>query len=60
VPQDWVESVALQLPADLPPGTYSLYAGWYAYPDLARLQVEGNGPGAQDGLVYLRDIEIQP
>jgi hypothetical protein len=60
VPQDWVESVAIQLPADLPPGTYSLYAGWYSYPDLVRLKVEGNVPGAQDGLIYLRDIEIQP
>ncbi len=58
--QDWVESVAIQLPSDLPPGTYSLVAGWYSYPDLVRLKVEGDGPGAQDGLVYLRDVEIGP
>ncbi len=31
------EVVRLALPNDLPPGEYTLYAGWYTYPDLMRL-----------------------
>ncbi len=57
-PQDWIEVVAL--PADLPPGHYSLYTGWYSYPDLTRLGVEGATPRAADGMVYLGDVTIQP
>jgi hypothetical protein len=41
------------------PGRYSVYAGWYRYPDLTRLTVQGNGPHAADGLVYLGDVEIK-
>jgi hypothetical protein len=59
VPQTWIEHVAISLPADLPPGEYGIYAGWYLYPDMTRLSVEGNGPHAQDGLVFLREIEIR-
>jgi hypothetical protein len=60
VPQDWIEAVNLPLPAGLALGSYSLYTGWYSYPDLTRLAVEGSGPRAADGLVYLLDVEVQP
>jgi hypothetical protein len=62
VPQMWSEMMNIRLPADLLPGTYSLYAGWYSYPDLTRLRIEDSaaaGPRAQDGLIFLQDIEIK-
>lgn len=59
MPQAWIVNVGLPLPADLPPGMYSLYAGWYRFPDLTRLGVEGSSPGAKDGLVFLRDVTIR-
>jgi hypothetical protein len=57
--QDWVETLDVPLPPDLAPGKYSVYAGWYSYPDLTRLSVEGNAPHAADGLVYLREVEVR-
>jgi hypothetical protein len=57
--QDWVETLNVPLPPDLAPGKYSIYAGWYSYPDLKRLSVGGDAPHAADGLVYLRDIEVR-
>jgi len=59
VPQTWIEHADISLPAVLPPGKYGIYAGWYSYPDLTRLIVEGNAPHAPDGLVCLREIEIR-
>jgi hypothetical protein len=32
------ESSTLNLPADIAPGTYELYVGWYRYPDMTRLR----------------------
>lgn len=58
-PQDWQEMAALDLPADLPPGTYELYAGWYRYPDITRLGVNGDGPRAADGYVFLTEVEVR-
>lgn len=58
-PQDWAQTAILSLPTDLPPGTYSLYAGWYRYPNLARLPVSGEGRGAKDGLVFLGEISVR-
>ncbi len=49
----WVENITLDLPDDLPPGDYGVYAGWYAYPDLTRFAVLADTPRAQDGLAYL-------
>ena len=57
--QLWSELATLKLPVDLPPGTYQLYAGWYRYPDLTRLGVEGTASKAADGLVYLTDILVR-
>ncbi len=58
IPQTWIEHVDISL-AVLPPGKYGVYAGWYSYPDMTRLSVEGNAPHAQDGLVFLQEIEIR-
>jgi len=57
--QIWSESIALALP-DVPPGTYQLYTGWYRYPDMQRLPVNGDTPGAKDGLLYLGRIVLMP
>jgi hypothetical protein len=57
--QEWHEQAVLSLPTNLAAGTYHLYAGWYRYPDLARLGVEGTGSKAADGLVYLSDIVVR-
>jgi hypothetical protein len=35
----WFEQVNVTLPADLPPGEYRVYAGWYTYPEIANLCV---------------------
>jgi hypothetical protein len=58
-PQQWTEAVNISLPKDLPPGSYGVYAGWYRYPEITRLTVDGNTPHAQDGLVYLQDVTIK-
>lgn len=56
VGQRWAEAAYLQLPADLPAGTYRLFTGWYRLPDGMRLPVQGEGVGARDGLVYLGEV----
>ncbi len=53
--QQWFQFVSLER---APPGSYTLYAGWYSYPDLTRLPVAGDAKGARDGLVYLGEIMI--
>ncbi|MEP7286251.1 MAG: hypothetical protein ABI947_10840 [Chloroflexota bacterium] len=57
--QTWIEAASLALPADLTPGTYSVFVGWYRYPEVARLTVDAQTPHAQDGLVYLSDIIVK-
>jgi hypothetical protein len=54
----FVQRVSLTLPSDAESGRYRLLAGMYIYPDLVRLPVSGSRPHAQDGLVWLTDIEI--
>lgn len=39
----WMENPALVIPADLPPGEYSVYVGWYTYPDVIRVPIEDGG-----------------
>lgn len=44
---------------DLPAGVYTVYAGWYTYPDLVRFPIlDGGGERAQDGLVYVGTFTI--
>ncbi len=56
--QDWDGVVTLNLPADIAPGSYELYVGWYRYPDMTRLGVHSDSKHAVDGLVYLKTITI--
>ena len=57
--QQWDEIASVALPADLAPGMYDVYAGWYAYPSLARLAVRGEGKHASDGRVFLKSITVK-
>lgn len=59
VPQNWTEAVGLPISTDLRPGVYEVYTGWYSYPDMTRVGVEGEGKGAADGLAHLKSITIQ-
>jgi hypothetical protein len=50
----------LQLPSNIPAGSYDLLAGMYTYPNIVRLPVASDRPYAQDGLIWLQSIEIEP
>jgi hypothetical protein len=52
---EWVEQVTF---ADLSPGTYDVYAGWYTYPDFIRFGVLADVPGAADGWAHLGQIVV--
>ena len=56
---EWAELIDLRLPADLAPGVYTVYTGWYTYPDAARFQVLSDTPGAQNDLVYVGTTEVK-
>lgn len=58
VGQTWAEAAYLKLPANLPPGTYRVFTGWYRLLDGARLPVRSDQLGASDGLVYLGEIVV--
>ena len=45
VPEVVVDARALLLPPTLPPGTYSLWAGLYTWPDLVRLRLDDGSGG---------------
>src|SRR5262249_48236125 len=49
---EWVETVSLTLPTTLAAGEYTVYTGWYTYPDLVRFPVLASTPHARDGLAY--------
>jgi hypothetical protein len=55
----WAEQVDLPLRADLPPGTYSLYTGWYTYPDLLRFPVLTDSPRMADGLFLIGEVRVE-
>jgi hypothetical protein len=57
--QSWLETSRIVLPAELKGGTYQVYVGWYSYPDLTRMSVASDKPHAQDGLVYLGELEVK-
>ncbi|MBX3080404.1 MAG: hypothetical protein KF716_02150, partial [Anaerolineae bacterium] len=58
VPQAWSQTATLDLPATMKPGRYELYAGWYRYPELTRLTVDGDGKGAASQLVFIGYLVI--
>ncbi len=40
------DAVSIALPADLPPGTYTISVGWYTYPEIANFKLLSSGAGA--------------
>ena len=54
------EKQVLALPADLPAGDYTVWAGAYPFPSLERLTVHSSSLPAQDQLVLLGAIHIGP
>jgi hypothetical protein len=54
----WAEQVDITLPADLPPGVYRVYAGWYPYPDIVNFCVLENGACSANG-VLVGAVEIR-
>jgi hypothetical protein len=56
----FTHQVDLHLPADAQPGTYDVLVGMYTYPGIVRLPVASDRPHAQDGLVWLQSVEIEP
>ncbi len=56
---EWVETVTIPLPDDLPAGEYTVYTGWYTLPEVVRFPVLSDVPGAQNGLVELGKFRIE-
>lgn len=56
---EWVERLDLTLPAGLTPGVYTVYTGWYTYPDTVRFKVLADTPGAENDLVFVGTFEIR-
>ncbi len=54
----WVETVSLDLPPDLPAGEYKIYVGWYTYPDLTRFKVLSDVPGAVDNWAQIGTFTV--
>ncbi len=54
---EWIESLNLPL-ADVLPGNYRVYVGWYSYPDLIRFPVLSDVPGAADGLALIGQFTV--
>ena len=55
---EWVETVSLGLPDDLPAGEYRLFVGWYTYPDLTRFPVLSPVAGAADSMALVGTFTI--
>jgi hypothetical protein len=52
--------VSLELPDDLSPGDHRILVGVYLWPEIERLQVLSNVPGAETGTIELGSVEIAP
>jgi hypothetical protein len=60
-PQQSGDSLAETLELDLSgltSGTYEVYTGWYTYPDLTRIPVLSDVPGAPDNWILLGTVTI--
>lgn len=64
---DWPSGIAMtdvwhvSVPADLPPGSYTLFTGMYEWPSLERSSVvDGNGQPVENGLIYLGTLTLGP
>jgi hypothetical protein len=54
----WSESVPITLPADLPPGEFRVYVGWYAYPDTTPFAIQSDMPDAQSGALEIGTFSV--
>jgi len=54
------DQVALALPAELPPGQYTVIAGLYQLDTLDRLPVDGPADRIRDRAALLTTIEVRP
>jgi len=52
--------VAIELPADLPAGGYRIQIGVYLWPEVDRLPVLSDAPGAEINVVELESVRIAP
>jgi hypothetical protein len=52
--------IFIELPGDLSVGEYRLYVGVYLWPDVERLPVLSDVPGAENDAVELSRVEIEP
>jgi hypothetical protein len=52
--------LAVELPGDLPAGDYRLLVGVYLWPSLERLPVLSDVPDAENSMVELDEVEVQP
>lgn len=52
------DTLQLTLPDDLPPGTYRVFTGWYTLPDVARLDVQTDVPGAVNDWVQIGELVL--
>jgi hypothetical protein len=52
--------VTLDLPGDLPAGDYRLLTGVYLWPELERLPVLSDVPGAEDNVIELGTVRVVP
>ncbi|MHB8625942.1 MAG: hypothetical protein ACYDBJ_12050 [Aggregatilineales bacterium] len=55
--QEWTETDDLPL-TGITPGTYHLETGWYSYPDMQRIPVYANMPGARNDLIDLGAVTV--
>jgi hypothetical protein len=55
---EWVSDVTIQVPDDVPAGTYAVNAGWFDPEGGARIRVHGDQPGASDGLIRLGTVTV--
>ncbi len=51
----WMETLRFD---DLPPGDYTIYTGWYTYPDNLRLAVRSNVADASNNRVRLGTVHV--
>jgi hypothetical protein len=52
------DSFAVTLPADAPPGEYPLVIGWYRYPSLERLPLEGADQALADNRAVIGSVTV--
>jgi hypothetical protein len=59
VDEGWSETVQIMPPADLPPGEYQVYTGWYAYPDTMAFPILADVPNAQSGSLSIGTFSLE-